>query len=227
MVTTPTNQSTTLTIPPKTWHPATWELFVRYCEESTFDEVRAFYNAGLIWVDMGNEGINHSNFCQLISMIFLAWFAKQGQSEFSNLGGCVLEKPTQRGAAPDIVLYVGADFPQWQPGERRRINLDQWRVPNLVGEVADTTLPTDLDEKKHLYAALEIPEYWVIDVTGCRVFAFRLNEQGAYDTCDLSGALKGLPIVLLNQTVARLKTESNGGAALWFGRQLEKSNDMV
>ncbi|MBP0031090.1 MAG: Uma2 family endonuclease [Roseofilum sp. Guam] len=37
---------------------------------------------------------------------------------------------------------------------------------DLVGEISDTTLSSDLDQKKHLYASFCIPEYWVIDVKG-------------------------------------------------------------
>jgi Uma2 family endonuclease len=69
------------------------------------------------------------------------------------------EKPNTKAGTPDLVLYWGEDYPRWQPGESRRIDLNQWRVPNLVGEISDTTLATDLDEKKQLYADLEIPEY--------------------------------------------------------------------
>ena len=47
---------------------------------------------------------------------------------------------------------------------------------NLVGEISDPTLSTDLDEKKHLYAELGIPEYWVVDVQGKRVFCFHLQS---------------------------------------------------
>ncbi|WP_243146757.1 Uma2 family endonuclease [Scytonema sp. UIC 10036] len=65
----------------------------------------------------------------------------------------------------------------------RRIDLHQWQTPNLVGEISDTTLAIDLDEKKKIYADLGISEYWVIDVGGKRVFAFRLQENGKYTEC--------------------------------------------
>jgi Uma2 family endonuclease len=35
-------------------------------------------------------------------------------------------------------------------------------------------------KKKRLYAALGIPEYWVVDIQGERVLAFRLQENGKY-----------------------------------------------
>lgn len=81
------------------------------------------------------------------------------------------------------------DFPQWQAGEARRIDLNQWRVPDLVGEIADTTLASDLDQKKRIYADLGIPEYWVIDVKGLIIFAFCLGSDGIYQQSNQSVAL--------------------------------------
>jgi len=117
-------------------------------------------------------------------------------------------------------LYIGEGVPQWQEGEPRRINLTKWRVPYLVGEIADTTLATDLDEKKQLYAELQIPEYWVINVRGRQVMAFRLQENGKYQQCTHSVALAGLPIALLDRTLSRLSEETNISAALWFSQQI-------
>ncbi|MBO1345981.1 MAG: Uma2 family endonuclease [Hormoscilla sp. GUM202] len=76
-------------------------------------------------------------------------------------------------------------------------HLTKWRVPYLVGEIADTTLATDLDEKKQLYAELQIPEYWVINVRGRQVMAFRLQENGKDQQCTHSVALAGLPIAVV------------------------------
>jgi Uma2 family endonuclease len=49
-------------------------------------------------------------------------------------------------------------------GGSRLIDRDRWRVLDLVAKISGTTLASDLDEKKQLYAALDMPEYWVIDV---------------------------------------------------------------
>jgi Uma2 family endonuclease len=59
-------------------------------------------------------------------------------------------------------------------------------VPALAGEVSDTTLTTNLDEKKHLYSGLGVPEYWVVDVEGGRVLAFQLQQDGRYQQSEPS-----------------------------------------
>ena len=213
-----TSRTTSDSIP--RWQPATWEDYLAYCEDPNLDEVRVFFNQGYLFVDMGNEGINHARFSRLFAMLFGFWFADKPEQIAEDLGGCVIEKPKKQGASPDLVLYIDEGVPRWQEGEPRRINLNDWRVPDLVGEVADTTLATDLDEKKRLYADLQIPEYWVIDIKGERVLAFRLQDDGKYQQCEYSVALEGLPISLIEQTLAQMNQGTNVSAALWFAQQI-------
>lgn len=129
---------------------------------------------------------------------------------------------TTHACAPDLVLYKGDKIPQWQPGEPRRIDLRRHRLPDLVGEIADTTLSLDLDEQKQLYASLGIAEYWVIDVKGKQIFAFSLTELGHYEAIDQSKVLADLPISLLESTLERLDTETNTAAATWLIQQLQQ-----
>ncbi|HEY9597959.1 MAG TPA: Uma2 family endonuclease [Cyanophyceae cyanobacterium] len=203
------------------WKPATWDDYLAYRDDPTNERMRLFFHRGyLLVIDMGWEGINHASISDLFTMLFFSWFSQKPKQIFSSMGRCLLEKPPLKAGAPDLVLYLGDDYPRWQPGEKRRIDLNQWRVPNLVGEIADTTLATDLDEKKQLYADLGISEYWVVDVRGERVFAFQLQENGKYKECPKSLVLEGLPIVLLEQTLSRLNEGTNGSAALWFAQEI-------
>lgn len=196
------------------WYVATWNDYVGCVETTEAEHFRIFFNRGWLFIDTGWEGVDHARFRELLAMLFFAWLSHRlpGQA-FDCLGGCILEKLQQQAASPDEVLYIGSDAPRWQTGEPRRVNLRQWRVPDLVCEVGDTTLATDLDEKKQIYAALEIPEYWVIDVQAARVMAFRLSPEGRYQQTLESGALAGLEIVLVEQAFGRLATESNGTVA--------------
>ncbi|MFB2835782.1 Uma2 family endonuclease, partial [Aerosakkonemataceae cyanobacterium BLCC-F167] len=115
------------------WQTATWENYLAACEDPNWESAKIFFYDGYLLIEMGNEGINHARFNSLLTMIFVLWFSSKGGA-FDDLGGCVIEKPNVGGGAPDRVLYVGKDFPQWQTGEPRKINLDKWRVPDLVCE---------------------------------------------------------------------------------------------
>jgi len=202
------------------WQPATWEDYLNYRDNSSADRVRLFFDGEKLFVDMGSEGINHAKVSDLFILLFGFWFDLKPDISAESLGRCLLEKATIKAASPDLVLYIGEGVPQWEEGQPRRINLDNWRVPDLVGEISDTTLATDLDEKKQLYADLEIPEYWVVDVVGKRVLAFRLQEDKTYQQVAQSVALEGLPISLLGQTLQRLSQGTNLKAASWFYRAI-------
>ena len=204
------------------WQSATWEDYLNYRDTPTEERIKLYFYQNQLLIEMGKEGINHSSICDLFTMLFAFWFTQNSDQIFSSYGRCLLEKKNYASAAPDIVLYLGENYPPWQEGERRYLDLYKWGIPNLVGEISDTTLATDLDEKKHLYASLKIPEYWVIDVLAKRVFCFQLKQNNQYKECKYSLALNGLPIKLLNKSLARLETKSNGSVATWFAQKITK-----
>lgn len=206
--------------PLRQWYPATWKDYETLRDTALPDDrVKLFFNLNKLWVDMGGEGINHSAISDLFTTILFLWAIQHPDQTYNSFGRCLIEKPDTQACSPDLVLYVGADFPRWQEGEPRRIELSKWRVPELVGEISDTTLSEDLDEKKHLYAAIGIPEYWVIDVRGLRVFAFQLHND-KYEICTESKALNGLKITLLTQALERLPQNPNTAVAAWFAQQI-------
>ncbi len=219
--TSPTQQSVTVS-PRRQWQRATWQDYMVLRDAPTRERIKLAFNQGWLWVDMGGEGINHSGTSDLFTSLVFLWAIQHPEQLFTSLGRCLLEKPETQACAPDLVLYVGEDFPKWQEGEPRRVDLSQWRVPDLVGEISDTTLTTDLDEQKHLYAVLGIPEYWVVDVRGRRVFAFQLQADGSYQIGSESRILVGLPIALLEEALQQLSQGTNTRAAAWFAQQIAK-----
>lgn len=198
---------------------ATWQDYIDQRDNSDWQKI-AFYN-GWLWSDMGKEGPNHARFSDLLTIIIGFWAFLHPETPIESFGRCLIEKSETQACAPDLVIYKGADIPRWQPGEPRRIDLNKHRLPNLVGEISDTTLNLDLDEQKQLYASLGIGEYWVIDVKGLRVFAFGLTAQGSYEIISASKVLGGLSTALLEQTLERLNDETNTSAANWLMQQLQ------
>jgi Uma2 family endonuclease len=202
------------------WQVASWEDYVRLRDGG--NEQRLFFHGNCLLVkDMGWEGISHSQVKDLFILLMGLWFMAHPEQEVQSMSGCLIERAGSQAAAPDLMLYVGEGCPQWAVGEPRRIDLGKWRVPDLVGEIADTTLATDLDEMKQLYAALGIGEYWVIDVQGRRVMVFGLGEDGKYRQCEVSQVLAGVTTGLLEETLGRLAQGTNISAANWFMQQVK------
>jgi Uma2 family endonuclease len=209
----------------KTWHDATWDDYVALRDDESIEFKKISFHktantTGWLWFDMSHEGIDHSRFSDLMTMIFYIWKLLHPAERFDSMGRCLIECPDSHGCSPDLVLYKGGNRPIWKTGEPRRIDLTRHRLPDLVGEIADTSLRQDLAEQKKLYESLGISEYWVINVRASKIVAFQLDASGTYQPCPESGVLSGLPIALLEQTIALLATEDNTDAAEWFREQL-------
>lgn len=67
----------------------------------------------------------------------------------------------------------------------------------LVVEVSDTTLGFDRGEKRRLYAAAGIAEYWVLDVAAGRMFVYRDPAEGGYRLTETPGPEDDVAPVLL------------------------------
>ncbi|NJL54686.1 Uma2 family endonuclease [bacterium] len=202
------------------WQSATWDDYVYLRDDPTLEQSRLFFNQGWLWIGMGSEGINHASISDLLTSLLFIWAMAHPELKCSSLGRCQLDQTGIRSAAPDLVLYLGDSLPQWSGEGSRYLNLDRVRAPDLVGEISDTTLSIDLDEKKQIYASLGIAEYWVINIRGQQVIMFQLQESGFYQECQTSPTLSGLSARLLEQTLERLDQEPNTAAALWFSQQL-------
>jgi hypothetical protein len=200
-------------------HDANWQDYVAVRDNPDVQKIA--FHEGWLWFDMGHEGPRHASFSDLMTMVFGFWAFVNSEVVLQSYGRCLLERPESHACSPDLVLYKGDKIPRWQEGQPRRIMLNRDRLPDLVGEIADTSLSLDLDEQKQLYASLGISEYWVIDVKGKRIFAFGLAETGIYEEIQVSQVLTDLPIALLEQTLERLDTETNTAAANWLMQQLQ------
>jgi Uma2 family endonuclease len=206
------------------WESMTWDEYEQWRDGPTSKTAQWYFDRNLFLMrDTAWEGMNHAQVKDLFIVLISLWCMAHSDRFAQSMSGALLEKPGLRAASPDLVLYVGSGCPKWQPGETRRIDLHRWRVPDLVGEVADTTLASDLDEMKQIYAALEIPEYWVIDVQGRRVLMFGL-VRGKYQEMEASGLMPGVTIALLEEALLRWTNETNISAAAWFMQQISRSD---
>jgi Uma2 family endonuclease len=204
---------------PATWQPATWQDYLALRDHAP-QSLRLFFNQGWLWLDMGSEGINHANISDLIITLVLLWGITHPEYQLNSFSRCQLEKDKEKACAPDLVVYGGGIYPRWQPGESRFINLDRMPIPDLVGEVSDTTLADDLASKKQLYASLGIGEYWVIEVPQRRVHMFALQGNGKYEEVGVSKTLLGVSAQLLQKTLIYLEQGTNAEAAAWFSQQI-------
>ncbi|WP_238845477.1 Uma2 family endonuclease [Nostoc edaphicum] len=78
------------------------------------------------------------------------------------------------------------------------INLDIYPPPDLVIEVANTSLADDQGEKQLLYEDLGVKEYWILNVQNVQVMAFAIENQGSRRITE-SQVLAGLALRQIRQ----------------------------
>lgn len=84
---------------------------------------------------------------------------------------CTYRKARVQECQPDLSCYVG-NRAQVVPQNTNIVNLDQYPAPDLVIEIAKTTLLDDLGTKRSLYEELGVIEYWVVDVQASQIIAY-------------------------------------------------------
>ncbi|MEI1376779.1 Uma2 family endonuclease [Nostoc sp. UHCC 0926] len=95
---------------------------------------------------------------------------------------------------PDVAYYL-RESAQTIPAGTGIVNLDRYPAPDLVIEIAKTSLLDDLGTKRclttsrfstrrsanasTLYEELGVVEYWVVDVQNAQIIAYAIAEQGS------------------------------------------------
>ncbi|MFN6478758.1 Uma2 family endonuclease [Nostoc sp. DedQUE07] len=93
--------------------------------------------------------------------------------------------------------------------------------PDLVIEVANTSLADDRGEKRLLYEDLGVKEYWILNVQNAQVMAFAIENQGSRRITE-SQVLPGLAISLLNDALGRTRQRNQSQVGAWLLTQFQQ-----
>ncbi len=100
------------------------------------------------------------------------------------------------------------------------MNLDRYPAPDLVVEVAKTSLLDDLGSKRSLYEELSVAEYWVVDVKKAQVTAFERLDQGS-QRIKISQVLPGFEISVLEEALRRSREADQSQVGAWLLQQFQ------
>ncbi len=78
---------------------------------------------------------------------------------------------------PDLAVVPDEDYLDHHPTSAR-----------LVVEVSRSSLTIDLGAKARVYAAIGVPDYWVLDVVGGRLHAHRSPTAAGYEEVSVHGS---------------------------------------
>jgi Uma2 family endonuclease len=159
-----------------TWFPATWEEFLQATDDPAYAKAKGYYYDGQMRLEMG-VGPDHASDNGIIHVIITLYCALKG-IPLRGLVNCSYRRTGVREAQPDVSYYIGERV-SLAPQGSSIVNLDQTAPPDLVIEIADSSLNDDLGKKRLLYEDLGVSEYWVVDVENAQIIAFQIVNNGS------------------------------------------------
>jgi Uma2 family endonuclease len=102
------------------------------------------------------------------------------------------------------------------------VDLNLYPAPDLVIEVANTSLGDDKGEKRLLYEDLQVAEYWIVDVPNVQIIAFAVVDGGSR-RIDESQVLPELKFSLLNEALRRTRQSNQSQVVAWLLGQFQQN----
>lgn len=196
-----------------TWVTATWEEYIKAVSEPIYEKAKGYYFEGRMRLEMSPLGLPHSR-DHFIVIAAIALFASIRNLDLNGHDNCSYRKVGCAEVQPDASFYIGANA-EIVPWEATIIDLDIYPPPDLVIEIADSSLADDQGEKRLLYEALGVREYWIIDVQNARILAFEIQNLGSRKI-EQSLVLPGLEMSLLEEALRRSRQINHGKVSSWL-----------
>ncbi|CAD5955724.1 Uma2 family endonuclease [Planktothrix agardhii] len=205
-------------LPTDTWVTATWDEYLTALDDPIYSNARGYYFNGRMRLEMSPLGNPHSrDHATIIAALYL--FAALRNIDLDAHDNCTYRKRGFDEAQPDASFYIGVNA-EIIPWETTIIDLDQFPAPDLVIEVAYSSLADDKGEKRLLYESLGVQEYWIIDVQSVKVIAFTVENQGSYRIKE-SQVLPGLEMGILEEAFRRSRQTNHGKVSAWLLSQFQ------
>lgn len=202
-----------------TWMKATWDEYLQVIEDPAYEKAKGYYYNGRMRIEMAALGNPHSRDHGIV-LYAACLFANLKNLDFDVHDNCTYRKTGYTEIQPDVSFYFGSNS-EAIPWDATIISLDHYPPPDLVIEVAYSSLADDKGEKRLLYESLGIREYWIIDVQNVQIIAFMIENQGSRKI-ERSQVLTGLEISLLEEALRRSRQMNHGKVTSWLISEFQK-----
>ncbi|MEA5600237.1 Uma2 family endonuclease [Nostoc sp. UHCC 0252] len=202
-----------------TWIAATWDEYIQIIENPAYEKAKGYYHNGQMRIEIPPIGNDHASDHTII-IFAVNLFASIKGIALNGKDNCTYRKTGFKEAQPDVSYYIGENA-DVIPYGTSIINLDIYPPPDLVIEVANTSLADDQGEKRLLYEDLEVKEYWILNVQNVQVMAFAIENQGSRRITE-SQVLPGLAISLLNDALRRTRQINQSQVGAWLLTQFQQ-----
>ncbi len=196
-----------------TWVAATWNGYVQVIEDPNYEKAKGYYYNGKMRVEMSPVGSDHADDHSMITFA-VNLFATLKGIPYRAKDNCTYRKAGVRECQPDISYYV-REQAQVVPWGTTIIDLSKYPAPDLVIEVASTSLVDDQGAKRLLYEDLEVKEYWIIDVKSIQILAFAIANRGSRRVTE-SQVFPGLVLSVLEEALRRSRQGDHAQVGTWL-----------
>jgi Uma2 family endonuclease len=202
-----------------TWIGATWDDYIQIIENPAYLKAKGYYHNKHMRIEMPPIGNDHASDHTII-LFAVNLFASIKGIALNGKDNCTYRKTGLNEAQPDVSYYIGENA-DVIPYGTSIINLDIYLPPDLVIEVANTSLADDQGQKRILYEDLGVKEYWILNVQNVQIMAFAIENQGSRRITE-SQVLPGLTISLLNEALRRTRQMNQSQVGAWLLTEFQK-----
>jgi Uma2 family endonuclease len=201
-----------------TWVAVSWDAYLRLIDEPIYEQAKGYYYRSAMRLEMLPVGFDHSTDHSIIAFA-INLFAVLADIPLTTADNCSFRKTTVGECQPDLSCYIGSNA-YAIPRGTNIVNLDFYPAPDLVVEVAKTTLLDDLGIKRSLYEEMGVSEYWVIDVEQASIPAYKMYDRGSH-RIDTSQVLPKLTLSVLEQALKLNRTQDQSKVGAWLMQQFQ------
>lgn len=204
-----------------TWVTVNWDEYIAAINQPNFENAKSYYDNGQLRIEMSPVGYDHASDNTII-LFAVNLFCTLKNISIRGLTNCSYRKMGVRECQPDISYYIGERANLAITGTSI-IDLNNYPAPELVIEIASTSLADDLGKKRLMYESLDVAEYWIIDVQNAQIVALAISDGGSKRIYQ-SQVLPELEIALLEETLQRSRQMDNTQVGAWLLAYLQNEN---
>ncbi|MDZ8094400.1 MAG: Uma2 family endonuclease [Nostoc sp. DedQUE05] len=206
-------------LPTDIWICASWQEYEQIVANLLNEKGKSYYYKGHMRLEMPPvsfaRGKDH-----VIIIFAVTLFATIKEILATGLDTTTFRKTGIQDCQPDVAYYL-RERAQTIPTGTGIVSLDRYPAPDLVIEIAKTSLLDDLGTKRALYEELGIAEYRVVDVQNAEIIAYAIADRGSKRIQE-SQVLPGLVIAILEEALRRSREISQSEVGTWLLSQFQQ-----
>ncbi|AVH67944.1 hypothetical protein CDG77_14360 [Nostoc sp. 'Peltigera membranacea cyanobiont' 213] len=205
-------------LPTDTWICASWQEYEEAIANLLNEKAKSYYYKGHMRLEMAPVSFAHGK-DHVVIIFAVTLFAALKGIIATGLDTTTFRKTGVQDCQPDVAYYL-RERAQTIPAGTGIVNLDRYPAPDLVIEIAKTSLLDDLGTKRSLYEELGVAEYWVVDVQNAQIIAYAIAEQGSKRIQE-SQVLPGLAMSILEEALHRSREINQSEVGAWLLSQFQ------